>query len=118
MNARFWIVHNNDFVKLTLHPNQSVELQEGGATDEGYSYTTTSYLHTGTGVECECLNEARDCDGRLDRWNKSFCPMSQLQKGNPAWTEHCELEHPEVVFPAWERVKRGQRDQYAEMMGY
>ncbi len=68
-NARFWIFHNGDFVKITLKPNvlSTITITNGGSTDEGYDWMCTTYTHVGHGIERGWDREARDCDGPIVR---------------------------------------------------
>lgn len=130
-NARFWIWTNAGWVKLTLRPGQSLAHCYGGRHDEGYTYSRDEYHHTGERVECQHETNASDCDGRLDRFCVTACPLDQLdardmhgkeQARAAIWGADATLpefnENQGILAPEWERVSRHQRDYAAEAMGY
>lgn len=109
-NARFWVCWRDGWVKLTLRPNQTLELHSGGPTDEGYSCTSEVYTHEGDCVRVEYSTWGRDCDGRHE-WNcECVCPLDSLQAD--------VVEGSAIRLPVWERERSGQRDYTAEAAGY
>lgn len=131
MNARFWVWANDGWVKLTLRPGQSLGFCYGGAHDEGYSFTHEEYLHDGERVLSRFESEASDCDGRLDRFIVTACPLDQLRARDMHAEEQARAEFwrddptkPEfnenvgIFAPEWEKVRASQRDRAAEAMGY
>lgn len=107
-NYRFWIYYKNSPVKLTIRPQQTIEIFEGGATEEGYDWTVNVYHHTGDELLRESTREARDCDGPLTQHTDCICTPDKLHSH----------EFDGVKYPDWDRVKSWQRDIYAEQMGY
>jgi hypothetical protein len=107
--ARFWYYVNGCDVLIKLRPGQCVQHVHGGPTDEGYSYTANVWRHDGCGVYREWTVNAQDCDGRIDRHGDDYCPLSELR---------CGAEVDGRWFPAWHKLRRGQRDYSAEAMGY
>ncbi len=107
-NARFWVYYNGGFVKLTLTPNQSVSLQSGGATDEGFSCSAETWTHCGDYVEWSLAQWGRDCDGRHE-WGADYeCDIMALS----SYGDNV------VPLPDWKKEGSGQRDYTAESMGY
>lgn len=117
MTARFWWYHLG-WVKLSIPPGESLLLQEGGPTDEGYSYTRTIFTcHDGL-VSIESDTEARDCDGRHDFSYESYCPVDMLHVEVPYTFGESGDPEPEIRTPAWAKGRRSQRDYTAEAAGY
>lgn len=111
-NARFWIFEFSGPVKITLKPNQSLSYSFGYSTDEGYHCEHTTLTHEGHCVRREYVMEDKDCDGKLDRFGEDVCSLHELQSGNE------DYDNPNIIYPYWQGVSSGQRDQHAEMMGY
>lgn len=116
-NARFWIWHNQSWVKLTLQPHETLEILEGGYTDEGYSHECTTYTHDGDGVSREYTCNACDCDGPISNQTDSYCSLEDLRAVDMMEYYNCP-ENEGIFRPEWERTYAGQRDVYAEAMGY
>jgi len=114
VNARFWVLVNDGWVRLSLGVGQVLEHTEGGPHDEGYSYTGTAWKREGHGregfVDVSHTTRSRDCDGPLDTYSNAQCRVDALE------------DHPsfdgEVPVPDWEKVSSYQRDYFAEAMGY
>lgn len=125
-NARFWVEHKGSFVKLTLKDNQEVNTLEGGITDEGYDYTSTSYSYEDGRVFCSQVRDAKDCDGPMSwSWEGSFdagsfqtrsAVVDMKMLDDYPWNE--AVYDDSVQLPVWEKASHGQRDLYAELMGY
>lgn len=111
-NARFWIYWNGGFVKLTLRPEQSVEMAHSEPNDEGgYSAKYESYRHDGDGVYNEWERSGRDCDGSHSEGGASFASLDKL-----AVVGH---EEEKLLTPEWEKARNTRcYDQYAEAMNY
>lgn len=107
--ARFWIDHKGDFVRIKLDAGQSLGHSYGGETDEGYSWTAQRYSFDGHLVVSEWHTDSRDCDGRMTQSGEATCGTMRLAAG------HSEGG---ISFPAWEHEESGQRDYSAEAMGY
>ena len=108
--ARFWVMYKGSMVKLTLIPGQTVELVEGGPMEEGYCYERTKLEFDVETVCREWVSESRDCDGRLDHYQDSYCPVSELNSR--------ELFGVNLMLPEWRWGSASQRDYSAERMGY
>lgn len=119
-NARFWVYVNGSFVKITLRPGQQVEHVTGGPTDEGWTRDAQTWLYPDdeSAVYRYWADEGQDCDGRHGNYGSSRCELSALKAGYAPDGYGCDLEHPEVVYPAWERVEASRYDQFAELAGY
>ena len=102
-NARFWVRANGDDVLLTLSLGQRLVHNEGGPDEEGYSFTQEVWVHGGEYVTDCWAQESKDCDGRLDRYNRSRTRVSDIPD------DHC---------PEWENENSSQRDYSAEDAGY
>ena len=90
-------------VKLTLRLGQRLVHNEGGPCDEGYSYTEEVWEHEGRYVTICWAMEAKDCDGRLDRFGRYRTKVSSI---------------PNDHHPEWEHEGSSQRDYAAEAAGY
>lgn len=116
-NARFWVWHNNGWVKLTLTPGQSVSFHTGGETEEGWSHEHSVYTHTGEEVESSHGTEGCDCDGRHSWSSESYCHLDDL-KARDAYECNPIDENKGIMAPEWTRGSSRQYDQFAEMAGY
>lgn len=111
-NARFWFYWNGDFVKLTLQPEQVIELHHSEPTDEGYSAKYEYLRHEGDGVYNEWERSGRDCDGRHSEGGRLFCSLDKL-------ATRMVGENDNVPSPDWEKIGRDRvYDQYAQLSGY
>ncbi len=128
-NARFWVYVNDNPVKLTLKPGQSLHYESGGDTDEGWCFEYTDWTYTveadGPYVTREWCQEARDCDGRIDRTTTHGCPVDGLCVicDSACIEEVVEIGPTEddalfVAYPMWNKLECSQRDRSAEAMGY
>jgi hypothetical protein len=118
MNARFWIRHGVDnWVKLTLAPNQDVEFYERHPTEEGWSSLWQRYYNDGNGVSYEWGSDGVDCDGRLEQGGESFCQFSDLMSRDMNMLDPCP-ENEGIYAPQWQSVDSHQRDYQAEAAGY
>jgi len=115
-NARFWVWWNDGWVKLSLQPQESVAVYNGGRTEEGwYRSWTTWYRNDGDIVFRRCESEECDCDGRLDHWDLASCPLDNLKLLTPF--DQSDIDAG-IMVPDWTRVVGGQRDHEAERAGY
>ena len=121
-NARFWIYCNGGPVKLTLKPGQTLEHCEGGRTEEGYDWTSTTWTHAGDEpcVYREWHREAIDCDGRLSTGGADCCGILELASGNEPYIgdDDPAIWHG-VRWPNWHgHTAEPVYDEYAQSMGY
>ena len=110
--GRFWIRYKEDWVKITVREGITVNIYEGGQTEEGWFRCIETYYFTENGIMQEWDSSERDCDGRMDRGGQLFCPFNELQSYRP------NLEKEEVSTPNWLSVEQHQRDHAAEAMNY
>lgn len=116
-NARFWQWYNGGWVKITLRPHQSLAVSYGGPTDEGYCYCWERWTHEGDRVVREFGEQARDCDGRVDRHWEGECLLGDLAAVDQ-FALYEQREDAGIFRPEWDRISDGQRDYSAEAMGY
>ena len=117
--ARFWIYVNNDYVKISLKPGQTLNWYTKEATDEGWSGEGLSFEYDADLVLVlrESVTEGRDCDGRIQYFDKAQCAIEDLQNGNDTFDMFEEHGHI-VQFPCWERVTSEVCDEQAQKAGY
>lgn len=103
-------------IRVTLNRGDQIQFRSGGQTDEGYSYTTVTYIfdydEEGDLVLIqEYDTEGKDCDGRLDTHSEAIAITLD---------EYWDDEDPEVRYPTWEQMRKRcyRRDYTAEAMGY
>lgn len=114
MNARFWTNINCGPVKLTLKPGHTLHWHTSGPTDEGWFADGGEWFFDGSTVWASWWSDERGCDGRLQQYGVSTCPVDKL-----AVRDLSEFsEFVGILFPDWQGVDSGQRDEYAEAMGY
>lgn len=124
MNARFWIYHNESWVKITLRPGQVLQLHGGGPDDEGYSYWGDTYEFDGNVVTIEHDANSRDCDGRLDTHEEWHVAAADLPiPGDRDVLVPVDEHYPgygyKPLHPVpWVRGNAFQRDYEAERAGY
>ena len=116
-NARFWEYINEDYVKITLRPEQMLEWSISGPTDEGWAWEYHSWSHEGSCIKHECDTAARDCDGRFDQNTKSQTSVTKLVD-HAAYQEPLDHVGNVIMLPSWEPVTSSQRDYTAEAAGY
>jgi hypothetical protein len=113
INARFWVFVNNDFVKVTLRPQQHMDWRQAHATEEGYHAESMELHFDGYTVERIDVSEGRDCDGELSYTTKMVTDLEHLQDepGDAGF-----LSTPDR--PQWLPGRTRVYDQYAQMAGY
>ena len=115
---KFWIRHNQDWVKLNIHPGEVISYTSGGPTEEGYSYTTEWWSLNGSRLWREVYTRSRDCDGPREYW------LEQQQDNEEPWVEAGHYNDGGEWIglglrkPNMRRVGSRQRDYFAESMGY
>ena len=100
-NARFKVWTDTSTAVLTLKAGESRHHSFGGLTDEGYDVTHSQYSYDGKHLYLEQMRRASDCDGPLTQWREMVAELPD--SGD---------------WPKWETEKAGQRDVFAESMGY
>lgn len=116
-NARFWVMVNDGWVKLTLHPEQILTWRSGSPTDEGYSNLTESYQHDGATVTATWYRETWDAGGRYTSGGSLVCAVRDLHAATVD-TPYDPGEFKPPGIPKWMPMERWQRDHSAEAAGY
>jgi hypothetical protein len=107
--TRFWIWWNGAPVRITLHGSDLFEVHTSARTEEGWASQSETFWLRDDYVQRESATDGVDCDGRLESFTRYRCHVSQLAAGDPFDSDE---------FPAWERLRRSQRDYSAEAAGY
>lgn len=110
--ARFWTYIRSEPTLLKLVAGQTVSHREGGATDEGWSWTLRTWAFDGEFVTLESDNRSSDCDGPHEHHDVVRCSVAELRAGYTC------PDHPTITYPVWREVSSRQRDIFAERMGY
>jgi hypothetical protein len=110
--ARFWVYTHKGLARIKLRKGQSLTHVEGGPTDDGYSYTSTTWSFDDDRIVLEWATKASDCDGPISRGGAQFALLAELKV-----LSHEECKH---AFPAWQSCEDAgwQRDAFAEAAGY
>jgi hypothetical protein len=103
----YWIGEGFQTIRLT--ERLAVSFREGGATEEGYSYTDYYFSFEEGLVRMTLTTEAKDCDGRLESYTKWTCSPEKLES---------KVTEDGTKVPDWTQVDSWQRDYSAEAMGY
>lgn len=110
-NVRFWTYISRDWVKLTLHPGQTIRHYKGWETEEGYDSYAEEWEHNIDEVNYICHSAGRDCDGRHSE-------TSYLHGSVPLKFTENDYS-PDGRIPDWSRAKPSYcYDQYAQMANY
>ena len=133
-NARFWIHWRGTFTKLTLRPDQVLNLRRYSQDEEGWSSEGERYTHEGDHVRCDWGWQGRDCDGLIGDSGAHLCPLTLLEaevvKDTPGWPENTRwwrMYAPNrvpgsddlICQPAWVKTGRDRHfDASAEAAGY
>lgn len=106
-NARFWVLHRNSWVKLTLSPKQRVSYGFRERDGEGFHFEGTTLSLSDGVVLREWTYGGRDCDGFIRTDGADSCPIDWLKDvpaypdtdrssyfqgkliHRPFWQEHC-----------------------------
>lgn len=113
-NLRFWVLWNDDFVKLTVRPKQTILLQQGGPTDEEWSSYREHYYQEDGALFVEVTTDGRDCDGRISTYAEFWCLADELRHHAPKG----DRQPQDVHLPYWRKGRSEQRDYTAEAAGY
>lgn len=115
ISARFWLYHAGDWARLALRDGESLELFEGGPTDEGNCAEWTTYTRDGDVITCEWSRSERDCDGQHSASGECETTIDDLT-ADPA--ESCDWGLDRPARPQWRAIDSRQRDYSAESAGY
>lgn len=110
---RFWTIHDEHPVRLTVERDKDLETYYCSNHCEGWSSEYTRFWIEDNFLWCEVTSDGRDCDGRL---TQTYVYRSHL----------CELETQEPFLdfqsqfklPRWENVDSSKYDEYAQAAGY
>lgn len=116
--VRFWLHWKESIVRLSLTEGQTITLNEGGPTDEGWSYRQETFTLE-DGVIISTLHDSgADCDGRLDYFSRHFwAPGMDVTPCLGYGRDGALIELPECR-PCWETEHAWQRDFAAQAAGY
>lgn len=78
MNARFWIYYKG-FVKITLKPNQKINLRRCTDIKQGYEIAFSSYFYDGESVMVDHRFDIVDCYGRMTAQRTLSCHRNNLK---------------------------------------
>ncbi len=109
--ARFWVYFTGP-VRIKLNNGQTLWHRYGRLTDEGWYSESNIWSFDGARVLNECIQDGRDCDGRIEHVSTCICPLDKLAAG------YATPDEPGIQYPRWKDVCRSQRDHSAEAMGY
>ena len=115
-NVRFWIWWKDGLVKLTLKPDQDVQLYTCEKTDEGWSSLSEWYHYNDEqgSIHCSITSTGVDCDGRLDTFWDGYCRIGD-EDANELYDDG---KFTGCRGPLWERIESYQHDHTAEKSGY
>lgn len=129
MTARFWVWHDGGLVKLSIRPGECIQVGGGGPCDEGCHYWNKAWELEDGVLEERNYSYSRDCDGPLERHSEREADVHELvgtlayyRNGwseNTGPVETMATHNGRMIYtPNWRKVSSGQRDHYAEAMGY
>lgn len=110
--ARLWLYINNDFVKVTLKPGQTINWYESHPTEEGYHFTQIAVEYDGEDVYLTEVDGGRDCDGQLEHTYKMGCSLANLR------ADPIDIKMETIPRPKWEHEPTRVYDQYAQLANY
>ena len=123
--AKIWIWRNETLSRLTLADQCSVNLYQGGPTDEGYHYEHDRYTYDRTTgrVYLAWSTEGRDCDGRHRQTGCHYCDLHGAYHEPHDWNNQGELvptgTPPDQWPPVWIEYRAAEvYDEYAQRAGY
>ncbi len=118
-NARFW--HwSNGWVKLTLKPGQTLSWGEYHRTDEGHSFQTCAWTHTGPEITRQWCHGGRDCDGRIETSGADLCPLDRLANVQACPDDPERFHEGRLIHrPDWKEAEQTRvYDQFAQASNY
>lgn len=128
-DVSFWYRWKNKNRRIVLNKSNSHYFSDyfSYPTDEGYHGESITFslccYDDGWCVDLEHTSGGRDCDGVVEYTTTMWCPVTELENGNPLPKKWLEKEnmwefHEDKFAPAWRKGKVRVYDQYAQMMGY
>ena len=119
---RIWVYWRDSYARITLTEGEPVILCTGGPTDEGYSYSSETFLYNKQEETLERVVQhwSLDCDGRHEYTGEYVCPVEECcdepMRRIDEKTQHV-IETGDMG-PYWTPVDQYVRDHSAEAMGY
>ena len=117
ITARFWVWHNEGFVRISLKDGQELTACDGWRTDEGHTSEATTWSRDGDEIKVAYDSWGVDCDGRHSWHSDRYCSIHELDTEIP----YSDSDGPDVsgiMIPNWQKESVFQRDYSAEMAGY
>ena len=114
--ARFWTYWGQGWVKLSIPAHCELTAHNSGWTDEGHFSEGATWTHEGDRVVASLGRSETDCDGPHSTWSEHESPLDRLTLHVAKY--HLETTGETIRVPDWQRVSAGQRDVFAESMGY
>ena len=104
-NVKIWVYHNDDYVKLTIKPNQRLSWGVASLTDEGWSSEEYVISSDKNGIITRTwVYDGQDCDGRYTRSGEDYLVCLDELNG--------------ITRALWCEIDSSVYDQYAQMAGY
>ena len=121
--AEFLDYINGEVKLIILEEGESIDLNGGGETDEGFHYWGAKYTHDGDSIICEYHTRSRDCDGPMETCRMAFCLIDELSDPNVPVRIRIDICGPDAYskkyfYPRWQELSSRQKDTYAETMNY
>ena len=118
MKVRFQVFINDTYTTLTLSPGQSLGWQGGGPCEEGYEIETITWGLSQDGQILERYTTRRwsDCDGPGSSFYDDSAEVRSI-RAISVW-DGAGRTGMFAQVPDWQTLDRGQRDHFAEAMGY
>jgi hypothetical protein len=122
MKTRVKVYFNEDYSIITVS-EIPLEYSTGYSTDEGFHNETHIWYIEDNTVIWEIEEHGQDCDGPLFRSCVLVCPLNEIKAETVTtgiWDTEGKFIPTESInnLPRWNKISSGQRDIYAESMGY
>lgn len=118
-NARFWHWNSGagegSWVKLTLHPGQTLSHYTYSPHEEGYSAEGVTWELDRETVTRTIDTDGRDCDGSHGWHCAQVCHIDRLGAMPPYYDADAALG---IMGPDWQDIDASQYDEFAEAAGY
>lgn len=131
-SRRIWVYWNGTYSRIRIpESGAQVELHEWSRHEEGWQSSFEIYWIEANGkMMAEFGSEGSDCDGRHESFavlfqigNRNACDCQLYRDGGieKMCSGHYSIgtKHGQDIWiPTWDRIDSGQRDHFAEAMGY
>lgn len=114
---RFWMFHNDSWVKIKVKENEVLDIAFGGPDEEGFCWEEISFFVEDGRLFLEWDRQMQDCDGRYDISGESVCKIIDGKLDLKPCADP-DNGPPGGMVPNWENVNMWQRDYSAEAAGY